>query len=1187
MRCFVPTAISCAAVLALVSGRAFAQPVLITTSQTITPGQVTITPTGGGAAVPLATAQITVSGGGTVLTINGAHSIASLTVQSSARVTHDAGFTYDADPGPGVQMVGGCALTTTGNVTIDSGTSIDVTGRGYAGGQGPGAGGNTPTAACGGRGGSGGYGGSGGAGSGSGNPFGGGTYGSFTQPTDLGSGGGSNGTAAGVRGGGAVRLVVGGALTINGSVLSNGEQSGNGAGSGSGGSIWIAATTLSGTGAIRADGITNPCSGSEGSGGGRVALFCNRTGFSGTISAEPGAGGGPGSQYLDGLPAAQPQLIYSGNGSNALSTPLIVGAGVDVFLQNGANLSHAGGNTNGLTIDIAGNLTIETGSGIDVSSRGFAGGQGPGAGGNTTTMPCGGRGGSGGYGGSGSAGSGAGSPTGGGTYGSFAAPIDLGSGGGSNGSTPGARGGGAARVIVGGTLTLNGTIQANGEQNGNGGGSGSGGSIWITASTLNGTGNIRANGIVNPCSGTEGSGGGRVAVYGNRTGFSGSISATPGNGGGPGSQYLDGLPAARPKLIYSGSGFNALSDPLVVGSGIDVFLRNGASLTHAAGNVNGLRVEVAGNLTIESGSAIDASARGYGSGQGPGAGGSTPSNPCGGRGGAGGHGASGAAGSGTGSPTGGGTYGSFAQPIDLGSGGGSNGAAAGARGGGAVRVIVGGTLTLNGTIQANGEQNGNGSGSGSGGSIWITAPTISGAGAIRADGIANPCSGAEGSGGGRVAVYGSRTGFSGTIQSLGGNGSGPGSVYLEGAPTTSAQLIYSGSGLNSLSQPLVVGSGVDVFLRNGAGLTHAAGEVNGLLLDIAGNLTIDSGCLIDVSARGYAGGQGPGAGGSTTTQPCSGRGGAGGYGGSGSAGSGAGSPSGGGTYGSSTQPSALGSGGGSNGAESGAKGGGATRLIVGGTLTINGNILANGGQSANGAGSGSGGSIWITAPTINGTGAIRANGISNPCVGGESSGGGRVAVYSCFNNLTGAIAAAAGTGGQNGTVVNDTIAGNVAAVASAFCTGDDATLAVQAGGVGTITYQWRRNGVNVSNGTQPSGAVYAGATSPTLTITDVTQFEQGSYDVAVTASCASIVSNAVPVDVVGASPFPCDNIDFNNDCSAFDPTDIDAFLSVYSEGPCIPDTATCNDIDFNNDTSIFDPQDIDAYLSVYSEGPCL
>jgi 3',5'-cyclic AMP phosphodiesterase CpdA len=69
-------------------------------------------------------------------------------------------------------------------------------------------------------------------------------------------------------------------------------------------------------------------------------------------------------------------------------------------------------------------------------------------------------------------------------------------------------------------------------------------------------------------------------------------------------------------------------------------------------------------------------------------------------------------------------------------------------------------------------------------------------------------------------------------------------------------------------------------------------------------------------------------------------------------------------------------------------------------------------------------------------------------------------------------------------------------------------------------------------------------------------------------------------------PVSCDTIDFNNDGALFDPQDIDAFLSVYSEGPCIPGAAICNDIDFNNDGASFDPCDIDSFLSVFAEGPC-
>ncbi len=66
----------------------------------------------------------------------------------------------------------------------------------------------------------------------------------------------------------------------------------------------------------------------------------------------------------------------------------------------------------------------------------------------------------------------------------------------------------------------------------------------------------------------------------------------------------------------------------------------------------------------------------------------------------------------------------------------------------------------------------------------------------------------------------------------------------------------------------------------------------------------------------------------------------------------------------------------------------------------------------------------------------------------------------------------------------------------------------------------------------------------------------------------------------------CDSIDINNDGSFFDPQDVDAFLSVFSEGPCVPDTAVCGDLDFNNDGSVFDPCDVDSFLTLFSEGPC-
>jgi hypothetical protein len=90
------------------------------------------------------------------------------------------------------------------------------------------------------------------------------------------------------------------------------------------------------------------------------------------------------------------------------------------------------------------------------------------------------------------------------------------------------------------------------------------------------------------------------------------------------------------------------------------------------------------------------------------------------------------------------------------------------------------------------------------------------------------------------------------------------------------------------------------------------------------------------------------------------------------------------------------------------------------------------------------------------------------------------------------------------------------------------------------------------------------------------------------AGIASIASDSPIVSFVATilPPGVCDDIDFNRDGSRFDPTDINAFLSVFSEGPCIPAGANCRDIDFNNDGSLFDPCDIDSFLLVFSEGPC-
>jgi RHS repeat-associated protein len=183
----------------------------------------------------------------------------------------------------------GVKIATAVDLTIDSSSSISADGKGYGEATGPGAPSSFGLGA--------GYGGAGG-----GNP--GSTYGSLTEPTYLGSGGGTSYYPHGGAGGGLIRLTVNGNLTVDGTLTANGL---NGAqyyahisGGGSGGSIYIIANIISGTGMITANG--GGSSGGSG-GGGRIAVYYDTNTFVGTISAYGGTTGqvgGAGTIYING-----------------------------------------------------------------------------------------------------------------------------------------------------------------------------------------------------------------------------------------------------------------------------------------------------------------------------------------------------------------------------------------------------------------------------------------------------------------------------------------------------------------------------------------------------------------------------------------------------------------------------------------------------------------------------------------------------------------------------------------------------------------------------------------------------------------------------------------------------------------------------------------------------------------------
>lgn len=346
--------------------------------------------------------------------------------------------------------------------------------------------------------------------------------------------------------------------------------------------------------------------------------------------------------------------------------------------------------------------------------------------------------------------------------------------------------------------------------------------------------------------------------------------------------------------------------------------------------VRGLKLTVTGNMLVqgangfEVGSFVNVTGRGFGGGQGPGAGQNT-GGCCTSGGGFGGDG-------GAGRDLNGGRLGygaSVSGPTEFGSGGGNGNQGSGGNGGGTLRLIVGGSLTVTGTIASNGGSTGN-SGAGAGGSIWITASSLAGTGTINANG-GNADSNGGGGGGGRVSLEYSASTFTGTAQAIGGGGrekGGAGTVYSRlGNGTPSVLLDNAGDGERS-KFPGDAFTG-DIIIRNGARLGPTYGQV-GWHFQLNGNMTIDSGGRLDADGRGFPGGEGPGAGFNTGGCCTSGAG----FGGDG----GVGRDQSGGRlgYGNSvSEPVELGSGGGNGNQGSGGRGGGALRITASGSLTVN------------------------------------------------------------------------------------------------------------------------------------------------------------------------------------------------------------------------------------------------------------
>lgn len=740
----------------------------------------------------------------------GSYTYRDITITNNAILTLEGTHTNDSD-GYGVTI-------SARNIIIESGSSISANNQGYSAFFGPGK--PSPDGSL--SGGAG-YGGAGGEGRRTEN-WGGPSYGSALNPTDLGSG--SNGA-----GGGAI-IISCDSISIFGNIQANGT------GGGSGGSVNIQTATIIGSGSISANGGDNDPSYRGGGGGGRVDIFYESSSstfnFS-NITIAGGTGRNNGSsgtvftfdKETSNLEVSSDLTLEADQGINqngALNSNGIYYFN-DLTVSNSSTLTLAGTYTNdtngtGTLLNIAGDVTIETGSSISAETQGYAAqdGQGSGVDGNGGS--------GGGYGG---VGGDSVDQSGADTYGSALFPENLGSGG---GNVSGGDGGGLIKMIIEGDIEIQLSAEIN-ASGGNGyvdgtdeGGGGSGGSIYLIFNAINGDGTISANGGTAP-NYAGGGGGGRIALFGNTNLYNtNNISVA---GGTCGSNCTNG--SSGTIFVYNTeSGDVEVSNDLTLeanqgvntdGSsntdGIyyfnDLTVSNNSTLTLGSyytdnNDGRGVTLNLDGDLTVDSGSFISANDQGYAARLGSGAG----------------YGSSGEAGSGgTYGGTGGisndngvnpNTYGNEQAPYHLGSGSGilNNGVA----GGGAVIIRCLGNATVNGTISANGAGgivylSSWASGGGSGGSVFLTADNISGSGLITAlggTGGGSALGGGGGGGGGRIAIvyHSSNTLAEGNITTPGGAGSvspdrdgSDGTVYISQKPLPDNQFRLKNTINNSYS----------------------------------------------------------------------------------------------------------------------------------------------------------------------------------------------------------------------------------------------------------------------------------------------------------------------------------------------------------------------------------------------------
>ncbi len=136
--------------------------------------------------------------------------------------------------------------------------------------------------------------------------------------------------------------------------------------------------------------------------------------------------------------------------------------------------------------------------------------------------------------------------------------------------------------------------------------------------------------------------------------------------------------------------------------------------------------------------------------------------------------------------------------------------------------------------------------------------------------------------------------------------------------------------------------------------------------------------------------------------------------------------------------------------------------------------------------------------------------------------------------------------------------------------GPPAILRVAATGSGTISYQWRLNGIDLSN-----GGGFSGVTTPELTIDPNDGAHSGTYDAVVVDNCGSTIR---PSTYVLISCYA--NCDGSSAMPVLNAEDFQCFLNLYAQG------STYANCDGSTATPLFTANDFQCFLNKYAAG-CL